>query len=167
LPNYDLNLINPSDIKSIEILKDAASASIFGSRGANGVVLVTTKSGQSGKAKLSINYSYNLQETIGKIDVMDSYQYAAAAIDAAQNGWVETGGDPNAPNTIEARGQYKYTWPKELESPESLPNTDWQDLIFRTAPMHKIDMNLSGGNENMTYRLSGGYVDQTGIVITS
>ena len=167
LPTYDLNVLNPADIKSIEVLKDAASAAIYGSRGANGVVLVTTKSGQSGKAQLSLNYSFGLQEAIRRIDVMDSYQYAQASIDAAQNGWIETGGDPNAPNTIEARGQYKYTWPTALENPESLPNTDWQDLIFRVAPMQKIDVNVSGGTENMNYRVSGGYVKQQGIVINS
>jgi TonB-linked SusC/RagA family outer membrane protein len=167
LPNYDLNILNPADIKSIEVLKDAASAAIYGSRGANGVVLVTTKSGQSAKAKISVNYSYSIQEVIDKIDVMNSYEYAQASIDAAQNGWIEIGGDPNAPNTIEARGQYKYTWPTALENPESLPNTDWQDLIFRVAPMQKIDLNVSGGNKNMNYRVSGGYVKQKGIVINS
>lgn len=167
LPTYDLNMLNPADIKSIEVLKDAASAAIYGSRGANGVILVTTRSGQSGKAKISLNYSYSLQETIDKIEVMNAYEYAQASIDAAQNGWIENGGDPNAPNTIEARGQYKYTWPVALENPASLPNTDWQDLIFRVAPMQKIDLNVSGGNENTNYRLSGGYVKQQGIVIHS
>lgn len=167
LPNYDLNLINPADIESIEVLKDAASAAIYGSRAANGVVLVSTKNGQSGKAKVTVNYSYGLQETIDKIEVMNSAEYAQASIDAAQNGWIESGGDPNAPNTIEARGHYKYTWPEELENPESLPNTDWQDLIFRVAPMQKIDLNVSGGNENMNYMISGGYVRQQGIVINS
>ncbi len=167
LPNYDLNLINPADIESIEVLKDAASAAIYGSRGANGVVLVSTKSGKSGKGKVSINYSYGLQETIDKIKVMNSAEYAQASIDAAQNGWIESGGDPNAPNTLEARGHYKYTWPEQFERPESLPNTDWQDLIFRTAPMQRIDLNVSGGNENTTYLISGGYVNQEGIVINS
>ena len=167
LPTYDLNILNPADIKSIEVLKDAASAAIYGSRGANGVVLVTTISGQSGKAKVSLNYSYGLQEVINRIDVMDAYEYAQASIDAAQNGWIETGGNPNAPNTIEARGQYKYTWPEELENPENLPNTNWQDLIFRVAPMQKIDLNVAGGTDNTSYRVSGGYVKQQGIVINS
>lgn len=167
LPNYDLNLINPSDIESIEILKDAASAAIYGSRGANGVVLVTTKSGKSGKGKVNINYSYGLQEKIDKIKVMNSAEYAQASIDAAQNGWLESGGDPNAPNTVEARGHYKYTWPEDFNNPENLPNTDWQDLIFRVAPMQRVDVNVSGGNENTNYLISGGYVNQEGIVINS
>lgn len=167
LPNYDLNLINPADIESIEVLKDASSAAIYGSRGANGVVLVSTKSGQSGKAKVSLNYSYGLQQEVDRIEVMNSAEYAQASIDAAQNGWVDTGGDPNAPNTIEARGHYKYMWPQELENPDGLNDTDWQDVVFRVAPLQKIDLNVSGGTEKMNYMISGGYVKQKGIVVNS
>jgi len=167
LPGYDLNSINSSDIASIEILKDASSAAIYGSRGANGVILVTTKSGEKGKSELRLNYTFSLQQVIRKIDVMNAAEYAQASIDAAQNGWIETGGDPNAPNTIEARGKAMYTWPEALEDPESLYDTDWQDVIFRMAPMHKVDLSFSGGNKTSTYVVSGGYVNQEGIVITS
>jgi TonB-linked SusC/RagA family outer membrane protein len=167
LPGYDLNSINSSDIESIEILKDASSASIYGSRGANGVILVTTKSGKSGKPKLQLNYSYSIQNVIRKMDVMNSYEYAEAAIDAAQNGWIEKGGDPNAPNTLAARGNLLYTWPEALEHPGNLPNTDWQDLIFRVAPLHKVNLSYSGGDNKTQYLVSGGYVNQSGIVITS
>ena len=167
LPGYDLNLINSSDIESIEILKDAASSSIYGSRGANGVILVTTKSGKNGKARLQLNYTYSMQEVIRKMDVMNASEYAEASIDAAQNGWIKTGGDPNAPNTIAARGNVLYTWPIALEHPETLANTDWQDLVFRMAPMHKVDLSVSGGDAKTNYSISGGYVNQEGIVITS
>lgn len=167
LPGYDLNSINSSDIESIEILKDASSASIYGSRGANGVILVTTKSGKSGKSKLQLNYTYSIQEVIRKMDVMDSYEYAEAAIEAAQNGWIEKGGDPKAPNTVAARGKLVYTWPEALEHPESLANTDWQDVVFRVAPMHKVNLSFSGGDQKTQYLVSGGYVNQEGIVITS
>ncbi|WP_339647664.1 SusC/RagA family TonB-linked outer membrane protein [uncultured Salegentibacter sp.] len=167
LPGFDLNSINSSDIKSIEVLKDAASAAIYGSRGANGVVLVTTKSGKTGKPRLTFDYTSSLQEVIRKIDVMDASEYSQAAIDAAQNGWIDQGGDPGAPNTIEARGNYKYTWPTALENPETLPNTDFQDVIFRVAPMHQFNMSYSGGNEQSNYYVSAGYLDQKGIVITS
>lgn len=167
MPGFDLNSINSSDIKSIEVLKDAASASIYGSRGANGVVLVTTKSGRIGEPRLTFDYTSSLQEVIRKIDVMDASEYAQAAIDAAQNGWIDQGGDPNAPNTIEARGSYRYTWPAALENPQSLPNTDFQDLIFRVAPMHQFNLSYSGGTEKSSYYVSAGYIDQEGIVITS
>ncbi|WP_276166445.1 TonB-dependent receptor [Zobellia alginiliquefaciens] len=167
LPEYNLNSINSSDIESIEVLKDASSASIYGSRGANGVILVTTKSGKVGEPVLQLNYTTSIQQVIRKIDVMDASEYAQTAIDAAQNGWIDSGGDPDAPNTLEARGNYKYTWPIELESPENLANTDFQNLIFRAAPMHKIDLSYSGGDEKSNYSISGGYINQEGIVITS
>ncbi len=167
LSSYDLNMVNSADIESIDILKDAASASIYGSRGANGVILVTTKKGKSGTSRVTVGYASSLQQVINKVDMMNSAEYAQAAIDAAQNGWIASGGDPNAPNTIEARGHYKYTWPAAFEHPESLPNTDWQDVVFRTAPMQKIDLNVTGGNERTTYLLSGAFIDQEGIVITS
>ena len=167
LPNYDLNMINSTDIESIEILKDASSAAIYGSRGANGVVLVTTKSGKAGEARFTVNYSFGMQKEIRQLEVMNAAEYAQASIDAAQNGWIESGGDPNVPNTIEARGQYKYTWPNELENPQNLYDTDWQDVVFRNAPLHKVDLNVTGGTEKTTYMISGGYVNQEGIVINS
>ena len=100
VPDYDMNLINNADVESIEILKDASSAAIYGSRGANGVVLITTKSGKTEKPRVNINYLFGVQKLLKKIDVMNSREYAEAYMDAAQNGWVDSGGDPNAPNTI-------------------------------------------------------------------
>lgn len=167
LPGYNLNTINASDIESIEILKDAASSAIYGSRGSNGVILVTTKHGSEGPARLTFDYSYSIQEQMKFLDMMDGPQYAQAAIDNAQNGWIDSGGDPNAPNTIEARGLYKYTWPEELEDPSKYWDTDFQKLISRVAPMHRINMNLSGGDENTKYMVSAGLLDQEGIIITS
>jgi len=166
-PGYDLNLINNADVESIEVLKDASSSAIYGSRGANGVVLVTTKSGKSGQTKLNVNYVSGIQQVINHLDVMDAAEYAQASIDAAQNGWIESGGDPNAPNTIAARGNYLFTWPQALENPASLPNTDWQDVIFRTAPINKLDLNVTGGGEKTSYLISGGLVKQKGIQLSS
>ncbi|MCF0064625.1 TonB-dependent receptor [Dyadobacter chenwenxiniae] len=167
IPNYDLNLLSAGDIESMEVLKDASSAAIYGSRGANGVILITTKSGKEGKTKFNVNYSYGVQKVIDRIAVMNSREYAQASIDAAQNGWIESGGDPAAPNTIEARKQYKYTWPAAFDNPENLQDTDWQDVVFRTSPMQKIELNASGGNAKTNFIVSAGYVKQKGIVITS
>lgn len=165
MPNFDLNTINAADIQSIDILKDAASAAIYGSRGANGVILVTTKTGVPQKSSVSFNYQLTFQQTLKKIDVMNSREYAQASIDAAQIGWIRSGGDPNAPNTMEARKQRKYTWPTALENPETLFDTDWQDVVLRTAPMHKADISLTGGDERSQYYLSLGAIKQDGIVI--
>ncbi|SFN90056.1 SusC/RagA family TonB-linked outer membrane protein [Salegentibacter flavus] len=167
MPSIDLNNINSADISSIEILKDAASAAIYGSRAANGVVLVTTKQGKPGEPNIAVNYTYSMQNIMTKVDMMNGPQYARASIDAAQNGWVDSGGDPNAPNTIEARGEYKYTWPEALENPESLWDTDWEELYSRVAPMHKVDLSTSGGNEKSRYYLSAGVLDQEGMIVTT
>jgi hypothetical protein len=101
------------------------------------------------------------------VDMMNGPQYAQAAIDAAQNGWIDIGGDPNAPNTIEARGLYKYTWPEALEHPETLWDTDFQRLVTRVAPMHKADLSVSGGNEKSRYYFSAGLLNQQGMILTT
>lgn len=167
LPDFDLSTINAADIESIHILKDAASASIYGSRAANGVILVTTKSGKPGKPTFSVHHSSSLQQISRKLDVMNTAEYAQASIDAAQRAWIDRGGDPNAPNTIEARGAYKYTWPLALENPETLPDTDWYDVLYRLAPMHKTDITLNGGDENTTYLISAGILNQEGILMNT
>lgn len=165
MPEFNLSLINASDIKSIEILKDAASASIYGSRAANGVILITTKSGVAGPSRFEVNYTYSIQQLIKKIDMMNAAEYAQASMDAAQNGWIEQGGDPNAPNIIEARGTYLYMWPEQFEHPETLINTDWQDITYSLAPMHDINLRFTGGNEKANYLLAAGYINQEGIMI--
>lgn len=166
-PNYDLNLINNADIESIQVLKDAASSAIYGSRAANGVILIKTKAGKAGSSKFEVNYVSSLQEVIDKVDVMNASEYAQASIEAAQNSWVDKGGDPNAPNTIAARGSYKYTWPTALEHPELLPNTDFQDAIYRVAPSNKVDIAASGGGEHSNYRVSGSILKRKGIALFS
>jgi len=167
LPSFDLNTLNVSDIESIDILKDASSAAIYGSRAAGGVILVTTKSGTSDASSISFNYSYTTQEVLDKVDVMNTAEYAQASIDAAQIGWIRSGGDPNAPNTIEARGERKYTWPSILETPELLPDVDYQDVIYRTAPMQQAVLSAAGGGENSRYYASFGIVNQDGIIINT
>ncbi|MDB5013258.1 MAG: TonB-dependent receptor plug, partial [Daejeonella sp.] len=167
LPSYDLNLINSADIESIDILKDASSAAIYGSRGGNGVILITTKSGKSGKARLDFSYTTTLQKPIDQVEMMNSQEYALASIDAAQNAWTDKGGDPKAPNTLAARRSYKYTWPEAFNNPQNLINTNFQDVVFRTAPTNKFDLSVSGGNEKSSYLISGGYISQKGIVINS
>jgi TonB-dependent starch-binding outer membrane protein SusC len=167
LPSFDLNTLNVADIESIDVLKDASSAAIYGSRGANGVILVTTKSGVADELNVSFNYNFTTQRVMDKIDVMNSAEYAQASIDAAQIAWIRTGGDPNAPNTIEARGERKYTWPSALENPGTLPDTDWQDVIFRDAPMHQANLSVAGGDQRSRYYISFGLVNQDGIILNT
>lgn len=143
-----LSSINPSDITSIEVLKDASATAIYGSRASNGVVLITTKRGEEGKAKIEYEGYAGWQMLPKKLDVMNLPQYAEFYnVRAAIQGWGE----------MEA---YK--------DPYLLTNgTDWQDELFQTAFMHNHNVNINGGNKDMHYSLSGGYLDQDGVGIGS
>ena len=143
-----LSSINPADIISMEILKDASATAIYGSRASNGVVLITTRQGEAGKTKISYEGYYALQQLPTKLEALSLPEYAAYQnLRAATIGF----GDR-----------------EEFEDPSLLgPGTDWQDEIFRTASMHNHQINISGGSQNMKYSLSGGYLQQDGIVYGS
>ncbi len=160
-----LTSINPSDIESIEILKDASATAIYGSRGANGVVIITTKRGSMGKSQFNIDVSYGVQEIANKLDMMNANEYAEYVAEGRDNAWVYSGGSASDPNS--ARPQ-SYKVPEEFHTPSSITtNTDWQDVIFRTAPVRNYQISSSGGNEKLKYLVSGGYFHQEGIVLTS
>ena len=144
-----LTNINPNDIESIEILKDASATSIYGARGANGVVLVTTKQGKSGKPKVSIGAKFTLQQVTKKMDMLNSVQLAELVNEVADNDGVERNPVFAGLNNL------------------SKINTDWQDEIFRTAPMQNYDISVSGGNDKTTYFISGNLLLQDGIIIGS
>lgn len=136
-----INFLNPSDIESIEILKDAASAAIYGARGSNGVVLVTTKKGTKGTARLSYEFSYGIQNPAKKIDLMNGREYQMTMNEMASNMEKE----PYFPTLSDV-------------------NTDWQEALRnKNAPIINHKVNLSGGNDNSTYYMSFGYVKQEGI----
>lgn len=141
-----LSAINPSDIESIEILKDASATAIYGSRGANGVVLITTKRGKAGKGTVSFDMYYGQQEVAHKLDVLNAAQFANLVNDAKLN----------------ANATPIYVNPKNLGV-----GTDWQGDLFRKAPMASYQLSFSGGDEKTKYSLSGGYFDQDGIIINS
>lgn len=144
-----LSILNPSDILSVEILKDASATAIYGSRGANGVVLITTKKGKTGEAKFTYDGYYGIQEQAKTIDVMNLRQFAEYSNDWA----AETAGrDPRV----------------ELQDPSILGGgTNWQDAVFRVAPMQSHQISAMGGTETVKYFISGSYYSQEGIVIGS
>ena len=161
-----LSTINPSDIESIQILKDASATAIYGSRGANGVVIITTKRGKSGKPTISLEHSSGLQEVRKTLDVLNPRQYAEFVANGRDNAWVYAGGKATDPNNIRSTNtQVK----PEFRNPDSLPlkGTDWQDLIFRKALVQNYQLSVNGGNKDVTYYLSGGYFNQNGIIIGS
>lgn len=160
-----LKALNPNDIESIEILKDASSTAIYGSRGSNGVVLVTTKGGKAGKMRVDIDTYTGIQRVTKHMDMMNASEFAQYIKDSRNNAWVDVGGNPNDPNS--ARSAIYQILPA-LQNPESLgEGTDWQREIFRQAATHNVQLTLSGGNENIRYMTSGGYYKQDGIILNS
>lgn len=164
-PVNPLAAINPGDIQSIDILKDASATSIYGSRGSNGVVLITTKQGVAGRSQITFSASTGWQNIAKKIPIMTNQEYAQRQIDARNINWVRAGGNANDPNAVRNSPSYKI--PDEFKNASSLPFTDWQDLLYRKAPMQNYQLASSGGTENLKFYLSGNYQDQEGIVINS
>lgn len=168
-----LSSINPSDIESVEVLKDAAAAAIYGSRGSNGVILITTKSGKyNQKTNISLNAYYGVQQVTKKVDVMDAYEFAEYTKLARDLSWIakdpanNTGDDPMDQRATSGDKYASYMFPY-LNGEQGLTNTDWQDEIFRTAPIQSYDLSVNGGKENFNYSISGSYFNQEGIVINS
>ena len=148
-----MELVNPSDIESIEVLKDAASGAIYGARAANGVILVTTKKGKQGKAQINYNFSYGLQSAWHKRDVTSATDYAILQNEKYVNsGQAPVFADPY--NLVDINGD-------RIEG----FGTDWQDLVFNdNAPIMQHDVSISGATERTNYYVSAGYFDQEGIV---
>jgi len=146
----DFRDVNPSDIESIQVLKDASSTAIYGSRGANGVVLITTKSGTLGKPRLSLTTRYYTSQALGFYDIMDAASFAEVANERAAA--LGTG----APFT-EA----------EIADFRESGGTDWQDELFRTGNGQEYQLDYSGGSEAIRFFVSGNYLNQNGIVINS
>ncbi len=164
--NSGLDNINPNDIASIEVLKDAASASIYGSRGANGVVIVTTKSGKAGKPVIQFDAYYGIQERFSKVDVLNRDEYIDFAIEERNNTWILQGGKATDPNSARTNANY-WIDPLWLSDPQSFPDNDWQELISRSAPVQNYQISAAGANEIVKYYISGNYFDQQGIILGS
>jgi TonB-linked SusC/RagA family outer membrane protein len=140
----DFNSINPQDIESINVLKDAATTAIYGVKGGNGVIVVTTKSGRkNSKTDFSISGNYGVQEVANTIGVLNATEYAAMI----NEGSVTSGGAVIFPN-LSTLGV----------------GTNWQKEVFRTAPLQAHNISARGGSDKMTYFLSGGYTSQGGVV---
>ena len=139
-----LDYLNPNDIERIEVLKDAASGAVYGARAANGVILVTTKQGQKGKTKVNYDFSYGWQNPWRKPSVLNATEYAIMM----NEGYVNSGKAPI------------------YDDPYSFgEGTDWVELIFNdNAPVQKHDLNITGGNDKLTYSTSVGYLYKEGTI---
>lgn len=142
-----INFLNPADIESVDILKDASATAIYGSRGANGVVIITSKRGVKGqKSKIEVNSFYGLQKETNRYDLLNAKEYAVIA-----NEWLKN------------EGLVPYFDVDQVQN----PGTDWQDVVFRTAPVQNHTITFSGSAEKTTYSFSANYYDQEGILINS
>ena len=166
-----LNLLNPNDIDKIDILKDASATAIYGSRGANGVVVVTTKRGKSGQARLNFDYYTGVQQITKKMDMLNSQQFAEFSKEAFNTAYLErvTGAKIEDPNSARPAGQ-RYRYPRgeiggvNFDNPGSLPTYDYQDMIFQNAPISSYQLTASGGSDKVQYMVSGNYLKQDGVV---
>jgi TonB-dependent starch-binding outer membrane protein SusC len=156
--NNALAGINPNDIESIDVLKDAAAAAIYGAQSANGVVIITTKRGKSGKSNLDINYQQGYVQPLNLYDVMNAQQLAsikeAAYINAGRT----------ADLTTPAGAYAQFGNPND---PSTLNDMDWVDAIFRTGKLSSLNISASGGDEKTSFFVSGSYEKQEGQVIAS
>ncbi|WP_447641216.1 MULTISPECIES: SusC/RagA family TonB-linked outer membrane protein [Chitinophagaceae] len=138
----DINMVDPADIASLDVLKDASAAAIYGSRAANGVVIITTKSGRKASpASVSVNAYTGVQNITKKLSVMNAQQWKTIM---KQSGYL-----PQQAVDFQGNG------------------TNWQDEIYRSAPVSKVNINIAGGGENSTYDVSAGYIDQQGILLST
>ena len=162
-----LATINPNDIASIEILKDASSAAIYGSRGGNGVVMITTKKGTTNdKGVFSFNSFYGVQTVTNKVDLMNSEELIDFARDARNNNYLSSvpGASINTPMGRGDRGNENYELPESFLKWDGT-DTDWQNLIFRDAPMQSYNLSFASPlKEKTSFFISGGYFNQEGII---
>jgi TonB-dependent starch-binding outer membrane protein SusC len=162
-----LSTINPSDIESIQVLKDASATAIYGSRGANGVVIITTKRGKMGKPTISFEHSTGIQQLAKKLDLLSPQEYAEYVAEGRDNAWVFAGGKASDPNNVRSTAtQVK----PEFRNPAQYANqsgTDWQDVIFQQGLVQNYQLSTSGTSKDVNYYVSGGFFDQKGIIIGS
>lgn len=144
--------LNPNDVESITVLKDASATAIYGARGANGVVLITTKKGVRGATQITYDAYYGSQSVTKKLDLLNAKEYATLA----RTFWSRF-----------RNGSLVSRAYKEEDIAKMGKGTDWQDAIFQTAPIHSHNLSVRGGNEKTRFALSGNYFDQDGIVIFS
>lgn len=185
-----LRLLNMSDIESIQVLKDASSTAIYGSRGANGVVIINTKKGKAGPPVIRINSHVGVQQRGKEIGMMNRDEYVQWFIDGRNQAWLDApinSADPNKdPHTINdpnsrralypgAGGQYMipdgqngymYNF-MDPASVASMPDNNWQDLLYRNALINQNELSVSGGSDHTQYNFSGGYIKQEGIVLNT
>ncbi len=152
IEDADNNSINPSDIESMEVLKDASATAIYGARGANGVILITTKKGKVGNPVLAFDTYYGIQNVTKTMKLMNAYDYVSFQ---------------NSVNSISTAATYLTPYGLTLEDYKHQKTIDWQNLLFQQAAMQNNYFSLSGGNAKTKYSFSGSVVNQDGVIINT
>jgi TonB-linked SusC/RagA family outer membrane protein len=159
IENPDNNVINPTDVESINILKDASATAIYGARGANGVIVITTKKGKKGAPVYNFDTSYGFQDNLKQIDLMNPYEFVKYQI--------ELDPTPVSASGYKSPTQVYLSDGKTLDYYKTVEGTDWQKKVTETAPIKNYNLSIRGGNENTKYAFSGSVADQDGIIINS
>lgn len=176
-----LSKINPNDIESMTVLKDASSSAIYGVRAANGVIIITTKRGKAGEPRISFDARYGVQKAINQLDLMNTQEYGEMLFMEMRNAGLEPGGDgwgteqygsgaePVIPTYSKPVGnnadESAYSYPDNTIYRASVPGTDWYDEIFDAAPIQEYNFSITGGTNKGSYSVSAGYLNQEGTVI--
>jgi TonB-dependent starch-binding outer membrane protein SusC len=189
VPVENLQDIDPATIESIDVLKDASTAAIYGARGSNGVVLITTKKGTRGKARITASVNFGRQTPEKLVDMMSPEEWIQFRKDLADSNWVARGRNIGKPYSASDPGSYRANELSTLVAPvanthalantslmydpyweygtDSLDYVDWQKEFYRPAYISRYNLSASGGNENMLYMLSGEFLNQDGMVPNS
>jgi len=172
----DINAVNPNDIASMNILKDAASTAIYGSRGANGVIIISTKKAKTDKVTFNFNTYSGFQEVLNEPKFMNAYQFAEVIKEARDWGYVSA--DPSNRNTTDSnatrlsqgavsRHLIPTNFDKYLSGTPGLTDNNWLDDLFRTGSIESYDVSVSGRSGRTNWYVSGGYFNQEGLIIGS
>jgi TonB-linked SusC/RagA family outer membrane protein len=146
------NMVSPNDIESITVLKDASATAIYGSRGANGVVIIETKKAKAGLSTISYNASTGFQKNSKIMELMGGYEFVKYQMEV---------------DSAELKHTYFERPGRTLEDYRSIPGVNWQNLLFETSKINIHDFSISGGNQNAKYRFSGAVYDQNGVIINT
>lgn len=168
-----LDNINPNDIESIQVLKDASAAAIYGSRAANGVVIITTKKGKMGKSQINFNAYFGITKEQKRLDMLSAEEWIARSKAWIDDSWVKSAAGRTASQTTAERQailgkvdpalMYDARW--DMPGHPGLDYIDWQDQAFRTGSFQNYQLSASGGNEFVRYYISGNYSDQKGYMV--
>ena len=169
-----LSTLNPNDIESIQVLKDASAASIYGSRGSNGVILISTKKGKrTGSPSVSYDSYIGAQSVANQVDLLNASELTSYVVDSRNNAYLQSVPGANINDSNEERNakataagltpSENYRIADDYANPDGT-DTDWQDLIFRSALVQNHNVSVAGGSEDVGYYIAGGYYNQDGII---